>query len=61
MPKVRMLSISQYVQTALDDAVYEPDEHGVIVAYVPGAQGFFLPGSYHEPTACLYRQAHHSG
>ena len=37
-----MFSISQYVQAALKRAVYEADEHGVIVARVPGGQGFFF-------------------
>lgn len=48
MQKVRMLSISQYVQAALKHAVYEPDEHGVIVARVPGMQGFFSQGETFE-------------
>ena len=48
MLKVRMLSISQYVQAALEHAVYEPDEHGVIVARVPSMQGFFSQGETFE-------------
>ena len=48
MPIVRMLSISRYVQTALTQAVYEPDEHGVIVARVPGMPGFFSQGETFE-------------
>ena len=48
MLKVRMLSISQYVQAALEHAVYELDEHGVIIARVPGMQGFFSQGETFE-------------
>ena len=48
MQKVRMFSISQYVQAALQRAVYEADEHGVIVARVPGVQGFFSQGETFE-------------
>ncbi len=48
MLKVRMLSISQYVQAALKLAVYKPDEQGVIVARVPGIQGFFSQGETFE-------------
>ena len=48
MLKVRMLSISRYVQAALPRAVYEPDEDGVIVARVPGMPGFFSQGATFE-------------
>ncbi len=48
MLKVRMLSISQYVQAALERAVYEPDEYGVIIARVPGMEGFFSQGETFE-------------
>ena len=48
MKKVRMLSISQYVQAALQRAVYEADENGVIIARVPGMQGFFSQGETFE-------------
>ena len=48
MPKVRMLSISDYVQAALQRAIYEPDEYGMIVARVPGMSGFFSQGQTFE-------------
>lgn len=48
MPKVRMLSISDYVQVALQRAVYEPDEDGMVVARVPGMSGFFSQGQTFE-------------
>ncbi len=57
MPKVRMLSISQYVQAALERAVYEPDEHGIIVARVPGMSGFFSQGETFEDARESLRDA----
>ncbi len=57
MLKVRMLSISQYTQAALTQAVYEPDEHGVIVARVPGMPGFFSQGETFEEACENLRDA----
>lgn len=48
MPKVRILSISHYVQSALKLAHYAADENGVIIARVPGASGFFSQGANFE-------------
>jgi len=48
MAKVKMLSISEYVQAALRRASYETDENGVIIARVPGAPGFYSQGDTFE-------------
>ena len=48
MGKVRLLALSRYVEAALRQAEYERDENGVIVAYVPGASGFFAQGDTFE-------------
>ena len=48
MSKIRMFSISHYAQAALKHARYEVDENDVIVAYVPGASGFFSQGESFE-------------
>jgi len=39
--KVRILSLSRYVEEALKRAEYHKDENGVIIAKVPNASGFF--------------------
>ena len=57
MPKVRMISISRYVQTALEGAEYERDENGIIVARVPGASGFFSQGETFEEARDNLRDA----
>jgi predicted RNase H-like HicB family nuclease len=46
--KVKVFSLSRYVKAALERAVYERDENGVIVAIVPEAAGFFAQGDTHE-------------
>jgi predicted RNase H-like HicB family nuclease len=48
MDKVRIFSISHYVENALKQATYEPDEDGVVIAQVPGASGFFAQGDTFE-------------
>ena len=48
MSKVKILSISRYVQSALKLAHYAPDENSVIVATVPDASGFFSQGDTFE-------------
>ncbi len=48
MPRIRVLSISRYVQAALERAEYKPDEGGVIIGSVPGAAGFFSQGDSFE-------------
>ena len=57
MPKVRMISISRYVQTALERAEYERDENGIIVARVPGASGLFSQGETFEEARDNLRDA----
>lgn len=46
--KVKVFSLSRYVEAALQRAEYERDENGLIVATVPGASGFFAQGETHE-------------
>lgn len=46
--KVKVFSLSRYVQAALDKAEYEHDENNTIVAMVPGASGFFAQGETYE-------------
>jgi len=46
--RVRLFSLSSYVEAALKLAEYERDEAGMIVAAVPGASGFFAQGETHE-------------
>lgn len=42
--KVRLFSLAQYLDKALEQAKYSVDEQGLIVAKVPGASGFFTQG-----------------
>lgn len=52
--KVRTFSLLEYVEAALSLGEYERDEDGVIVAHVPGAQGFYAQGeSFEEARAHL--------
>jgi predicted RNase H-like HicB family nuclease len=46
--KVRLFSVSRYVEAALKLAEYERDENDMVVATVPGATGFFAEGQSHE-------------
>lgn len=48
MGKVRLFPLSSYVEAALRRAEYERDEHGVVLAQVPGAAGFFAQGDTFE-------------
>jgi len=57
MPKIRMLSISYYIQAALEQAEYEQDENGVVIARVPGASGFFSQGETFEEARDNLRDA----
>lgn len=44
--KVRQLPLRAYIEQALRLAEYEPDpESGVVVARVPGADGFYAQGA----------------
>ena len=48
MSKVKVFSLSRYVEASLNQAEYETDENGAIVGSVPGASGFFAEGQTHE-------------
>ena len=48
MVKVKVLSLTHYVDEALKQAEYYRDEHGVVVAKVPAASGFFAQGDSFE-------------
>lgn len=52
-----MISISRYVQTALERAEYERDENGIIVARAPGASGLFSQGETFEEARDNLRDA----
>ena len=52
--KVKVFSLSRYIEASLKGAEYEQDENGMIVATVPRASGFFAQGeSYEEARANL--------
>lgn len=42
--KVRQFSLRDYLERALQLAEYERDEHGIVVARVPNADGFYAQG-----------------
>lgn len=44
MRKVRMFSLTRYIEAALRLAEYSRDENGMVIAEVPGASGFFAQG-----------------
>ena len=46
--RVKVFSLSRYVQAALKQAEYERDEDGVIIATVHEASGFFAQGETYE-------------
>jgi predicted RNase H-like HicB family nuclease len=48
MSKVRFFVLSRYVEAAIRQAEYERDENDVIVAQVPGADGFYTQGDSFE-------------
>lgn len=48
MSKVKFFALSQYLEAAIKQAEYERDENGVIVAQVPGADGFYAQGDTFE-------------
>lgn len=52
--KVKVFSLTRYMEEALKHAEYERDENGITIARVPQAQGFFAQGESHqEATANL--------
>ena len=46
--KVKVFSISRYLDAALKLAEYTRDENGVIIAEAPGISGFFSQGNSFE-------------
>ncbi len=46
--KLRTFSLLRYVDAALALADYSRDEHGVVIAQVPDASGFFAQGDTFE-------------
>jgi predicted RNase H-like HicB family nuclease len=46
--KARIFSLIRYVEEALKRAEYARDEHGVVIAKVPRAAGFFAQGDNFE-------------
>lgn len=46
--KLKIFSMSRYVDEALKKAQYAQDENGVVVAKVPGIPGFFSQGETFE-------------
>jgi len=46
--KLKAFSLSRYVEAALQQAEYNRDENGVIIAKVPGISGFFSQGDSFE-------------
>ena len=48
LSKVKVFSFSRYIEAALKNAEYEPDEIGMVVDTVPGVSGFFAQGESYE-------------
>ena len=48
MSRVKVFSLSPYIEASLKHARYEQDAGGVVVATVPGASGFFAQGETYE-------------
>ncbi|MCH8206393.1 MAG: type II toxin-antitoxin system HicB family antitoxin [Chloroflexi bacterium] len=48
LSKVKVFSLSSYLEAALKLAEYERDDDGVVIATVPSAPGFFAQGDTHE-------------
>lgn len=46
--KLKVFSITRYVEEALKKAQYTQDENGVVIAKVPGTSGFFSQGETFE-------------
>jgi predicted RNase H-like HicB family nuclease len=46
--RVRVFSLSRYVEEALKRAEYAQDEDGLVVAAVPRASGFYAQGEHVE-------------
>ena len=46
--RVKVFSLSRYIEASLRRAEYDQDENGVVVATVTGASGFFAQGETYE-------------
>lgn len=46
--RVKVFSLSSYIEASLKHAEYEQDENGLVVATVPGASGFYAQGETYE-------------
>jgi predicted RNase H-like HicB family nuclease len=46
--RVRVFSLSRYIEETLRRAEYHRDDDGVVIAKVPGAAGFFAQGDSFE-------------
>ena len=46
--RIKVFSLSHYIDAALKHAEYERDENGMVVATVPGGTGFFAEGETYE-------------
>lgn len=46
--KVKVFSLTRYVEEALKRAEYSRDENGIVIARVPKASGFFAQGDSFE-------------
>lgn len=46
--RVKVFSLARYVEEALKRADYSRDEHGVVIAKIPRAAGFFAQGENFE-------------
>jgi predicted RNase H-like HicB family nuclease len=48
MRKVKLFTLTRYVEAALKEAEYIRDENSVVIAQIPGASGFFAQGDSFE-------------
>ncbi len=48
MSRVKVFSLSRYIEASLRRAQYDQDENGVVVGMVPGTSGFFAQGETYE-------------
>ena len=48
LSRVKVFSLSSYLEAALKLAEYDRHEDGVVIATVPSASGFFAQGETHE-------------
>ena len=46
--RVKVFSLSRYIEASLRRAQYDQDENGVVVGMVPGTSGFFAQGETYE-------------